>query len=50
MRVDKSHPNKKRVGNRAREPETQGAEISVLKAVEGTRFRRKEAPGGCWVI
>lgn len=50
MRADKSHQNQKTVGNRTREAGTQGAEISVLEAVEGTRFRHKEAHGGCWIM
>lgn len=47
-RVVKSHQNKKKVRNRARESGKQGAEINVLKAIEETRFKPKEAPGGCW--
>lgn len=50
VRVGKSHQNKKRFGNRAREPGKQGAEINVLKAVEETRLRPKEDPGSCWII
>lgn len=50
MSADKSHQNQKTVGNRTREAGTQGAEISVLETVEGTRFRHKEAHGGCWIM
>lgn len=50
VRVGKSHQNKKRVGNRAREPGKQGAEINMLKSVEEKRFRPKEDPGSCWII